>query len=568
MLDCCLQPFFTAASVQWRIAQPVVRCALPAAHKCHTRNLGQVHARMLAVEPRAPHPSVALACAIGVPSTAVPPTPVAGQPCCEGKPEATPLAHWLLDVLVRRHGVVAAFPPDEHDSALPPTSRIHALDALRAIGRAEWWAENLYKSSFVALAAYAPNDHVQVYHTDGLDHDDNQWFPSADQYSDNMDSDFFDRFTLSGFSVAIRRAVTAASAAQRLGTQLEAAANGVSPAVLGAMVVPNKTPATHTVDGSVRALLTVTQRHSFRLCDMLAAYNRVLATPLLLPSLPTVDGSLYEVTAAIARKVRSLARMRILKLNVTADTVVFCARLEEDETGGELRAHGYGYDGMDTVRGVPFLCDFDPLHARRVSPNNQNYDEDCAYVVMMLVLLASVRAQHGDAASRVMTNKVVGLSVSGASVPPEELPERFEEDIDITAAARRSHDAASNFCSILRVMLPQHAKDTDKSLQEAYAGLEHDFARAMRTKVVEKWGRDASAARDAWESGVSGRPVFELLVRYLSRSAHADTALFACSPPWAEVALDRERASEVDARLEAVRTARVARTRARQGATR
>ena len=59
----------------------------------------------------------------------------------------------------------------------------------------------------------------------------------------------------------------------------------------------------------------------------------------------------------------------------------------------QFEAAGYGYAGMHTVKGVPFMWDFDPLCTKRVSAQNPDYDADCAYVVMMLVLLSSVRAQ-------------------------------------------------------------------------------------------------------------------------------------------------------------------------------
>ena len=187
----------------------------------------------------------------------------------------------------------------------------------------------------------------------------------------------------------------------------------------------------------------------------------------------------------------------------------------------------------------------------------------------MLLLLSSAKAQYGEAASRVMIHKVIGRSVNGATLPPEELPERFEEDIDVMAAARRSREAATVFCTVLRSALPTYAKEMETVLGPAYSELARDFAAVMQSQVVEHWGEDAGGgsrggAQEA-ESVLGGRdrPIFEQLVRYLSRSTQADTSVFAKPPSHAESVMSRERAGEVETRLEAVREAREARTRAR-----
>lgn len=581
---------------------------------------------MLSVQGRAPRPEAAFAVALGlsgdvgtavrfkdVPSDRLVPVP-AQLPCLGRKPKSMPLGDWMMDVLVRCRGAIASLPrsawPVDGKDADTTVARIFALDPERAIGQAWWWLWKLRSSEYMDRTAYAMDDTTPVYHTDGLD-GANEWLPVNEDYDASLDAEMFEQLTLAGFSVAVRYVpppvptppggaeggVPKAQATldklpaitQRLFLELEAAANGVAPAVLSAMIVSANdeykgfeesaqvTPAAANVDkvarpspgGNVGAVVTVTQRHSFRLGDLLKAYNKVLAKPLLMPSLPAFNGSLYELTAAVARKVRTLARMRILKLNTTPDTIVFCPRLVEDGETGGMQAQGYGYEGMEAVKGIPFMCDFDPLYTKRIPAGNTEYDPDCAYVVMMLLLLSSAKAQYGEAASRVMINKVIGRSVNGATLPPEELPERFEEDIDVMAAARRSREAATVFCTVLRSALPSYAKEMEMVLGPAYAELARDFAAIMQSQIVEHWG-DANgsgsggSAQDAERVlGGRDRPIFEQLVRYLSRSTQADTTVFSKPPSHAGAVMSRERTGEVETRLEAVRETREARTRAR-----
>lgn len=300
--------------------------------------------------------------------------------------------------------------------------------------------------------------------------------------------------------------------------------------------------------GRVVACVTVTQTHSFRLSDLLVAYNKVLGDPVKRPTLPAIDGSIYELTMAIARRVRALAKNRILKLNMVANAVVFCPLLMED-ADGNMQAQGYGYEGMEAVRGVPYLWDFDPLYTKRVNSQTPDYDPDCAYVVMMLILLASVRAQYGETVSRVMVNRLIGRTLDGAAMPPDELPEGYDE-YDLMAAGRRTREKASLFCAVLRSVLPVFAKEHEPTLGAAYLDLAKDFAEIVRSEVLVHWS-----------SETMDLPVFAGLVRYLSGSSVADTSLFNPAGRIEDAYLERERAHRVEQRLDAVRVARAARMR-------
>lgn len=550
---------------------------------------------MIRVEPRPVRARTTLALALGCRRAACVQAPtsaragdfeIAGLPCMARRPKGMPFADWITDTLVRRRGVVAALPravwspaQAEFDATV---NRIVALDPSLACGKAWWWLLALKASQYTEETAYSQDDLSGVYHTDGLEATENRWLPKAEDYDTSVQSADFDNITLAGFSVCVRFMPPLVGAAlgtfdqlpalqQRTLLELEAAAIGTGPAILATMLVhsgdryadkegqPARADAKvaeerpTSAPGHVVACVTVTQTHSFRLGDLLGSYNDVLGDPLRRPSLPAINGSVYELTAAIARKVRQMAASRILKLNVVPDAIVFCPRLVENpDDQGQLEAAGYGYAGMHTVKGVPFMWDFDPLCTKRVGAQNADYDADCAYVVMMLVMLSSVRAQYGETVARIMINKVVGRDPSGATLPPDELPEDFAA-IDIMAAGRASRVKASLFCAVIRTALPVFAKEREATLGASYADVAQDFADVVRSEVLRYWdsGEDPGFDRE--------RPIFQQLVQYLSRSAHADTALFAPPAAPAEAARERERAQLVEKRLDAVRQARAER---------
>jgi hypothetical protein len=549
---------------------------------------------MLAIEalPRPREAELAIGSVLGSDGrTAIPDPPeldtltaLAGLPCLARRPTGTTFSQWIADTLVRCRGVLAALPREvwpatanEYDST---AGRIFAIDPTRASGRSWWWLWRLKASEYTQHTAYAPDDATRVYHTDGLESKANSWLPAADDIDALVLSAFFDRVTLAGFAVTVRHVPSPLGSApgtldrlpalhQRILLELEAAAMGSSPAILAMMLVhgndkyalfegtaaaadhdTSDTPRLSGDPGRVVACVTVTQTHSFRLADLLKAYNKVLGDPVKRPTLPGIDGSVYELTMAIARRVRALANSRILKLNMTPDTVVFCPLLYED-ADGKMQAHGYGYDGMQAVRGVPYLWDFDPLYTKRVGSQSTDYDADCAYVVMMLVLLASVRAQYGETVSRVMIHRMIGRSIDGAAVPPGELPGDFEH-YDLMAAGLRTREKASQFCTVLRSVMPAFTSEHKATLGTAYADVARDFAEMVRSEVFAHW---ASEAPDT--------PVFAALVRYLSGSAVADTFLFNAPSSAGDAVLERERAHRVEQRLDAVRAARMARMRGR-----
>ena len=284
-----------------------------------------------------------------------------------------------------------------------------------------------------------------------------------------------------------------------------------------------------TASTGIVAAVTVTQAHAFRLSDLLGTYDVAASDALLRPRIinPQIEGTIYEATAAVARKVRQLARNRTIKLNLKPGNVVFVPKLVEDDAG-ELAATGYGFfDGEhDVTKGVPQLVDFDPKYTRRFPTNVAAYSADAAYAASMLSLLAHTKAKYIDV-HRLMLHKLTGLSPTGAALGADELPERFEDDLSLAAALRRARDAGAlrGFCALVRGMADDAG---DEPLQAALAQAAQDLADLGRTPLADgsEYGGD--------------RNVFQALVAQTGGDARADTAVFAPRPGEEELA-ERQR---------------------------
>jgi hypothetical protein len=481
------------------------------------------------------------------------------------KPKEQGLHDWMAEVLVRQRGVIAALPrsawPSSASEAESTLARVVALDSTRAASKSWWWSWRLRASKY--HTSRSVDEMTSVHTTDGVDSDANCWYPTKESYDCAISEDAFDRLTLGGFSTGIRVAELdvpfqqQADLKQRLLLELEAAATGLAPAVLAVFLVHSGdnykihqgTPALGTTDvselpklrgdstSSLNATVSVTQATLFTLGDLLASYRKSRNNPLLRPSLPSVEGSLYELSAAIARRVRALADAKMLKLNITPDTVVFVPNLCEGEDG-ELQSQGYGYLGMETVRGVPMMFDFDPRFTKRFTSQTTDYDADCAYSVMMLILMASIRAQYGGAVQDIVGNKLIGRTLDGKPMDPSELPDDFDR-IDLMATSRRARARATEFCEAMRSVTPSGASNRE-ALSGMLAEAASDFVSIVESEVFAHTDTlDNTGTFDRTQ------PLFRGLINYLSRSTDSDTALFSRSA----YDLEDEKTQSVEDRL-------------------
>tara|TARA_B100000575_G_scaffold110481_1_gene87960 strand:- start:10112 stop:11539 length:1428 start_codon:yes stop_codon:yes gene_type:complete len=435
-------------------------------------------------------------------------------------------ANFFEHAIRQNNGVFAALPRSTLDESVA-MDRVVRLDATRNVGSAMWWTQRLITANY--SSSYKHTDHY-IYSTDGLDR--NEWFPRHTDIDVDVSENGFDYLTLGGFSVTIRALsskefLESGIVAHRFAHEIEAAALGVGPAIIASFLIAEQ---------KVVGQAFVTQRHTFRLSDLLKEYNRFKNSDLLRPGMSACDASIYELTAGVARKVRLVANARLLKMNMTADSVVFCPHLVEDDNGA-MTASGYGFGRCET-KGVPYLTDFDPVHTKRGTV----FNADAAYLVMMTQLLGTIRAQFGDVYG-VMLNKLTGKSPSGAILPEDELPENFAH-IDLRAKTREDgayrDTQTTQTAQIITDLLKTMPTYKTVELVDAYAEAAADVAAAMRQ--TEQTGRTGG-------TGQCSRPLFQKLAAYHLRSASPDTSL----TPMTAVPVSVERVTD---RLSAVRIAR------------
>jgi len=331
---------------------------------------------------------------------------------------------------------------------------------------------------------------------------------------------------------------------------LDAASHGIAPAVFATTLVTDADEYEATKDfllpadaagtsemragrassRRISALVTVSQLHTFRLSDMLRAYvgmgpadNRGLARR-------EIQGAVAEIAA----KTKQLADYKVLKLSMSPDSVVFCPELVEVDAGADVglnaewELRGYGF--ADAVQGRPYLTDFDPRVCKRLVQQD-GFDPNGAFVLMMLVFLAAVRAQFAAAYPVVLA---AVLETPFAKLFP--------------AAA----DKADAFGGLFRRAFQHTRVERDPLPASTLAEVSQDFAHLVR---------DGSFAGLLSED--AERPAFHQLLLWL-----LGTRAYAPDDPFTdeELALDRESRLKESARRKAVLAARRERLLARRKA--
>lgn len=351
------------------------------------------------------------------------------------------LKAWLVRTLGEKRGVLTAWP------ALPGLSetaskRVLALPGKVGSGHAWWWLWHLQRSvfsrrdSYTTLARWSGDvdPGLSVYRLAGEPGRAFDWFPGGASYG--IERGVIDAFLHFGLTVTVRdlethgRAPSLAAQVEQVAVAaflpLHAASYGLAPPVFALMLVhdgdeyvalretllPHDAVITPDMvarlakerSANLRAIVTVTQVHTFCLSDMLRAYVEMDASE----NRKNAQAQVTLAVQALAAKVSELAAIKVLKLNMTPDTVVFCPELADAKDGDadareywELRGYGFTSRAFDSIKGKPFLWDFDPRLCKRLA-NDMDYAPNAASVLMLLILLETTRAQCGDEAYDVM----------------------------------------------------------------------------------------------------------------------------------------------------------------------
>lgn len=347
---------------------------------------------------------------------------------------------WVALTLGKERGVLAAWPDlgaDGGGIGRSPPARVLALSSKVAAGHAWWWLWRLQHSVFSRRDSYttmaredgSSDIHLSVYRLVGEPASAFDWFPCGFTYG--IEKGAIDAFIHYGLAVTVRNLETTGPApsldaqTQQAATDtllaLDAATHGIGPAVfavmlvhdgdeyaaLGEMLLPANAAIIPEVSAqlareqssAVRAVLTVQQMHTFRLSDMLRAYTEMDASENRALARAEVVGGVV----ALSMKMKQLAGLGILKLNLTPDTVVFCPDLGEEEGCDDWVLRGFGFRArwFECIQGKPFLWDFDPRLCKQFAEPG-GYNANVALVLMALVLLEATRAQCGAVAHAVV----------------------------------------------------------------------------------------------------------------------------------------------------------------------
>jgi len=463
------------------------------------------------------------------------------------RPANVAFVDFLSKALGSERGVVMALPIDGWTSTRPPPSRIVQLDPDKALGRNWWWLHQLKRSGLVPYGTQ--HEGRSTYRT----RNDPQWLQP--HLGAEVDALKVEALVATGIAVEVQEVESEQEetmlsfrqiprVSQRLLMHMEAAAGGIAPAVLACLAVYSgeaygaKQPVDSLSVGmaaeangkpiQLQAMVMVTQAVSFTLDDWFLQYNAWKGDPVRRPSVPEAElhTTLDELTDAVARKVRQLTQNRILKLNMTPEHIVVCPVPELEEQEWKL-TKGWTTPFGDTDRGVPLLVNFDTDLVRRFAITSTDWNPDCAYFVMMLVLLSAVKARHGEVATRMKTRLFSEASL--------EEPLRMDKVL----TRMRSGTALVSFCGLLTTLAGGSWAHKEAPLHLAIADVASDLSMLVRQKHVDPQ-----------------RAVFVQLLRYLLISETADSTVFASARDADDEQAAQEQQSGLQARLRAVIEAR------------
>lgn len=348
------------------------------------------------------------------------PTETKAQPFLKSE-EVPSIRDWLVNGLGKQRGVLSAWPCA---AGLPsaPTERVLLLSRNVASGFSNWWIHKFKSTLFSKKDSYRHRaTNTVVYRVGGSPEAGWNWFPRGVLYG--LEPGAVDAFLHFGLVVTVKH-LPVASDAPALGAQvaqaavglyleLEAATHGIAPPVFAAMLVFNRdTPAGDTPDhhsSDVIGTVVASQLHTFRLSDMLAAYNALKPEE----NRVLVQNQIQSATLEIFSKIQRLAASNITKLNICAANIVFCPHLAESE-GDDWVLMGFGFKtaDYDLVSGKPHLAEYDPRFCKRMTGQSK-YDPNCALVLMVGILLAAVRAEFGSSAATLMLRALLNQDPEG-----------------------------------------------------------------------------------------------------------------------------------------------------------
>tara|TARA_B110001454_G_scaffold26645_1_gene26111 strand:+ start:1251 stop:3068 length:1818 start_codon:yes stop_codon:yes gene_type:complete len=465
------------------------------------------------------------------------------------RPDKMITATWISSVLVERRGVLSALPTGGDGAKME-------MDRSIAAGRSWWWMWKLRLTAFEHKDCYRTDGNTSVYRT--MNSDAFDWMPNETAYAQQKQQVQFEGLSLLGISVSVRefplptlKTTTLEiheameTVAPRVAMELDLASLELTPAIFATVLAFDKDKyaafapggrydavdfntsmqevESEKSEGSRRVvgMITVSQFHSFRLGDMLRAFNNLGAAH----NVGYATMNLYDAASLLALKIRKLACNKYLKLNMIPDTVVFVPNMKLDEKTDAWTAMGYTFEDPEKygreaerpIEGEPMFSEVDPRFTRQLTADA---DVNCAYALMSLVLLASVRAKYGDAYLP-FYRRFMGLDAVGE---PTKLMEEGKDGkaLPTVITKIRAEGKLDAFCATLRNWNPTFFRTKESFLNDAFDDIARDFRSIVMSSVIVPFtGSDAHAS-----SIDVHKPVFEQFLLYATGSSTIPSALF------------------------------------------
>lgn len=405
---------------------------------------------------------------------------------------------WLIRGLGTTRGVLSAW-PQATGLKSAAADRVLLLDQALSSGHAWWWLHKFRNTYFSRSDSYRQRPNEAVYRLGGEPAMGWNWFPRGTLYG--MDPGTIDAFLHFGLTVTVRH-MPLSDASPALDTQiayaaiaiyleLEAATIGVAPPVFAAMLVFNADTYKNAPEGDaispallpdpvrngdsshVIGAVVASQLHTFRLSDMLRTYNELRPEE----NKVLVQKQIQDATIDLANKIQRLAANKIVKLNLCASNVIFCPHLADSEKGDDWVLLGYGFKTAEKelITGKPYLCEYDPRMCKRMG-GAQEYDANCAFVLMVAVLLAAVRAEFGGAATlmlRALLNQ-----------DPDGIPRAGAQSTPLSQAFAAAYTKADVFRDVLLRAFQHSRPERDAVPSTVFDELVADFADSLLQPVV------------------------------------------------------------------------------------
>ena len=489
------------------------------------------------------------------------------------RPSGTTNANWVSDVLVMGRGVMSAFGCDVlGDDVQDNQSRILSIDASKVAGRSWWWLWKARGTRFQERNIYRVDRNIAVYRTQL---DDVEWLPTQALYEGSEHTvcqEAFEQATAMGITVAVHEYSPLPPCKLEIHEQmsyvgpqvlmeLDAAAAGIAPAILAITLVFDNDDyiklrskadleATSTADmiestrnaasKQIVGMISVTQYHSYQLSDMLQAREGLGPAD----NHAYADRTIFELGEQLSRKMRRLASLGYMKLNMTPETVVCVPNVKADpDDPGQWKVVGFKFDDRENPRdvfeGEPMLWDFDPRFVKRIALGKSDFDADCSYAVMSLVLLASARAEFGTAYLP-LCRQFMGQDVDGNHIPNRaEHAQLWLPEVFARIRAGNKYNALVHF---MRSWRPTYMRQPDTRLKAAFEEVARDFAMVVRSDLLRDCANEGGSPFDAT------RPLFKQLLCYVIQTSELPVSLFAPAMT-AEEAEHRDQARRDRARL-------------------